>query len=142
MMSKMKKIIGVIVMCVMLVGFESTAVHASEVSLYYVNASSCMVRLSYNNNTAKCTVSVTGKSGTSSISGTLELYDVTDGKSIKKWTISKTGSLYSSSKSKKVTVGHKYRLKFTGNVYDKNNVAEEQLKDIAQMALVQQHSRY
>lgn len=141
-MPKIKKIIWVIMVCVILVGCESAAVCASEVSLYYVNSSSCMVRLSYNNNTAKCTVSVTGKSGTSSISGTLELYDVTDRKSVKKWTISKNGSLYSSSKSKKVTVGHKYRLKFTGNIYDKNNVAEEQLKDIAQMALVQQHSRY
>ena len=78
-MPKIKKIIWVLMVCVILVGVESTAVHASEVSLYYVNASSCMVRLSYNNNTAKCTVSVTGKSGTSSISGTLELYDVTDG---------------------------------------------------------------
>lgn len=119
-----KIIMGLMLVFTVLVGVESTAVHASEVSLYYVNASSCMVRLSYNNNTAKCTVSVTGKSGTSSISGTLALYDVTDGKSVKKWTISKNGSLYSSSKSKKVTVGHKYRLKFTGNVYDKNNVAE------------------
>ena len=78
-----KIIMGLMLVFTVLIGVESTAVHASEVSLYYVNASSCMVRLSYNNNTAKCTVSVTGKSGTSSISGTLELYDVTDGKFVK-----------------------------------------------------------
>lgn len=124
MMPKMKKIIGLMLMFAMLVGFECTVVRASEASLYYVNTSNCIVRLSYDNNTAKCTLSVTGKSGTSRISGTLELYDLTDGKSVKKWTISKIDSLYSGSKSKKVTAGHRYRLKFTGKVYNKNNVAE------------------
>lgn len=123
-MSKMKKIIGLMLVFAMLLGFESMAVRASEVSLCYVNTSACTVRLSYDNNVAKCTLTVTGKSGTSSISGKLKLYDVTASKTVKTWTISKSGSLYSGSKTTTVTAGHKYRLSFSGKVYDKNSIAE------------------
>lgn len=123
-MDKMKKIVGVLLAVTLLVCFEGTDIQATGVAPRYVNTSACTVRLSYNNNVVKCTLTVTGKSGTSSISGKLKLYDVTDKKTIKNWTISKTGSLYTGSKSATVTAGHKYRLRFTGEVYDKNNVAE------------------
>ena len=123
-MSKMKKIIGLMLVFAMVIGFESTVVHASEVALCYVNSSNCTVTLKFSSNTANCSLYVKGKSGTSSISGTLKLYDVTASKTVKTWTISKTGSLYTGSKSKAVTAGHKYRLSFSGKVYDKYNVAE------------------
>lgn len=123
-MSKVKKIAGLMLVFAMLIGFNNMTVRASEVSLYYVNASNCTVSLKFSSNTAACSLYIKGKSGTSSISGKLKLYDVTTGKTVKNWTISKTGSLYSGSKSKAVTAGHKYRLSFTGKVYDKNNVAE------------------
>lgn len=120
----MKKIAGVVLAMAILVCFEGTVIRAMEVTPRYVSSSNATVTLSFNDNTAICMLTVSGKSGTSKITGTLKLYDVTAGATAKKWTISKNGSIYSGSKTAVVTSGHKYRLKFTGKVYDAAGVAE------------------
>ena len=89
------------------------------VSIMSVQGSSCYTKLYFNRNIANCTLSVTGKKGTSSISGTLKLYDSTTGKTVQSWSISKSGSVYSGTKTATVKKGHSYQLSFSGKVYGK-----------------------
>lgn len=90
------------------------------VSIMSVQSSNCYAKLYFKRNTANCTLTVTGKRGTSSISGTLKLYDSTTGKTVQTWSISKTGSAYSGTKTATVKKGHSYKLSFSGKVYGKN----------------------
>lgn len=99
-------------------------VKAADYSIMYVKTSSCSTYLTLQGSVATCTTIITGKKGTTSISGTLKLYDVTAKKSVKSWTISKTGSMYSGSKTATIKSGHKYKLSFSGKVYNKNGSSE------------------
>lgn len=83
----------------------------------YVQSNRCFVALSFRGTTANCILTVTGKKGSSKISGLLMLYDSTTGKTVKNWTISKNGPVYSGSKTATAKKGHLYKLSFSGKVY-------------------------
>ena len=90
------------------------------VSIMSVQSNRSTVKLTVYRNTANCQLIVKGRNGTSSISGTLKLYDSTAGKTVKTWSISKSGSVYSGTKTAAVKKGHSYKLSFSGKVYGKN----------------------
>ena len=90
------------------------------VSLMSVQSNRSTVRLFFSGNKANCVLTVKGRNGASSISGTLKLYDSTTGKTVQTWPISKTGSAYSGTKTATVKKGHSYKLSFSGKVYGKN----------------------
>lgn len=56
------------------------SVKAAGISPMLLENNQCTLYLSISNNSAACSVYVKGKSGTSSISGKLKLYDVTAGR--------------------------------------------------------------
>ncbi|RKJ67413.1 hypothetical protein [Roseburia sp. 1XD42-69] len=114
-------------LCLMMLGAvlcfsQPNLVQAQEnmVSIMSVQNNRCMLNLSFNSKTASCQLVVKGRNGTSSISGTLKLYDSTEGKTVKTWSISKSGSVYSGTKTAAVKKGHSYKLSFSGKVYGKN----------------------
>lgn len=124
MKSYKRKFVGMLLVTMAICCFQSVPTKAAIISPLYVATSRCIVRLSFNDKSATCTSMVTGKQGTTSISGTLKLYDETAKKSVKSWTISKTGSSYTGSKTATVKAGHKYKLSFSGKAYDKNGKSE------------------
>ena len=87
----------------------------------YEYGNRCLTNLRFSGTTANCTLTVTGKKSVSRISGTLNLYDLTKRKTVKKWKISKKGSVYSGNKKAKVKRKHIYKLSFSGKVYGKNS---------------------
>ncbi len=114
--------------CLMLLGtmlccVQPNPAQAKEdtVSPMYVQSNRCFVTLSFRETNANCTLTVTGKKGSSKISGLLMLYDSTTGKTVKNWTISKNGSVYSGSKTATAKKGHLYKLSFSGKVYGRNS---------------------
>lgn len=81
--------------CLMLLGMMLCYVHPntaqakeSMVSLMYVQNNRCLTDLRFSGTTANCTLTVSGKKDTSSISGTLKLYDITSKKTVSSWSIS------------------------------------------------------
>lgn len=101
---------------------QPNLVQAQEnmVSIMSVQSNRSTVKLTINGKTASCQLVVKGRNGTSSISGTLKLYDSTAGKTVKTWSISKDGVAYSGTKTATVKKGHSYKLSFSGKVYGKN----------------------
>lgn len=87
------------------------------ISVMYIQSNRCRVNLRFSGTKANCTLTVTGKKGTTKISGTLKLYDSTSLKTVKSWSISKIGSAYSGTKTATVKKGHRYKLSFSGKVY-------------------------
>lgn len=115
------------VLCMMLLGVvlcfpRPNMVQAGEnmVSIMSVQSNRSTVKLTFNRNTAICQLVVKGRNDTSSISGTLKLYDSTTGKTVQTWSISKAGTAYSGTKTATVKKGHSYKLSFSGKVYGKN----------------------
>lgn len=119
-----RSIVGFLAVLLLVCAFHSTTVNAEDCMPMYVTASTCKISLVFNNNSATCILSVTGKNGTTSISGKLKLYDATDKKTVKLWTISKLGVSYSGSKTAAVKPGHTYKLRFTGKVFDAGGTGE------------------
>lgn len=115
---------GILAMFLLICVFHNTTVNAADCIPMYLNMSKCSVILSCSNNTATCAVHIMGKDGTTSISGKLKLYDATDKKTVKLWTISKLGASYSGSKTAAVKPGHTYKLRFTGKVFDAGGTGE------------------
>ncbi len=96
-----------------------------EVSLLSDNISSQKLSLDFSDNQARCTVMIAGKAGTRKITGTLKLYDETEAGTVNIWTASKEGSIYNVMKTAAVKSGHRYRLSFSGSVYDADNKEEK-----------------
>ncbi|MCI8489151.1 MAG: hypothetical protein HFJ04_02685 [Lachnospiraceae bacterium] len=94
-----------------------TQAQNSTISPMYVQSNKCYTYLSFQATAATCRLNVTGKKDTTSISGKLKLYDSTAAKTVKRWNISKTGAVYSVSKTATVKKGHKYKLSFSGQIY-------------------------
>lgn len=124
-MNKLKRVMSLVVCLTMLVVvFQSVPVQAMEISPRYVNTSKASVLLEYSSNTASCMVNITGKSGTSKISGILKLYDETDKKNVTSWAIESDSYICTASKKATVKSGHEYTLSFSGTVYNASNVGE------------------
>lgn len=115
---------GLLVMILLVCTAQCMKVRASDCMPMYLNISKCNVSLSFNNNKATCTVIISGKKDTANISGKLKLYDVTSSRIVKTWSVSKSGTLYSGSRTADVKSGHIYRLKFTGKVSDSKGNSE------------------
>ena len=96
-----------------------------SVSPMYIQSCTCRTYLNFKGRTANCKVAIQGKRGTTKISGLLKLYDNTAGRHVASWTVSKSSSCYSVTKSTAVKKGHSYRLSFSGKVYGKNNKSGE-----------------
>lgn len=122
-----KKWICLILLGAMLCYMQPNIAQAKEsmVSLMYVQNNRCLTDLRFSGTTANCTLTVSGKKDTSSISGTLKLYDITSRKTVSSWSISTTGSVYRGTKTATVKKGHSYKLSFSGKVYEKNSKAGE-----------------
>ena len=97
----------------------------STVNLDYINTINVTTALSFSNTTACCSVYVKGKQNTSSIRGTLTLYDETSSKNVASWNVSSTSVVCSTSKDVAVTKGHSYKLSFTGTVKNSSNITEQ-----------------
>lgn len=121
---KRRKIAGIVMLVLILCYCQSVSAKIADIMPQYVQTSSCSVSISINGVTANCLLNIQGKDGTTKISGTLKLYDVTDKKSVKSWSISKRGSYYSGLKTASVKSGHKYKLSFSGKVYDSKENGE------------------
>lgn len=80
--------------------------------------------LSFKQNKATCTTNVLGKSGTTHITGEIELYDETKGTMVDTWEVDCEKSVYYGSETASVKSGHTYTLTFTGTVYDSGGVGE------------------
>lgn len=105
--------------------FQSVYAQADTgISVLSENSSDGNVVLTFSQNKAKCSVLITGKSGTSKISGTLKLYDEAAKKTTQAWSVSKNGDVYSESFTVTVLSGHKYTLSFKGTVYNASHVGE------------------
>lgn len=96
-----------------------------SVSPMYVQCSVCRSALSFSGTTASCRISITGKSGTTKISGLIKLYDNTAGAQVDSWTVSTSNSYYCGTKTATVKKGHSYTLSFSGKVYGKNSPSGE-----------------
>ncbi len=118
-----KKWICLILLAIALCYVQPSIVQAKEsmISLMYAQSNRCLTNLGFSGTTANCTLTVSGKKGTSSISGLLKLYDITSKKTVSSWSISTTGSVYRGTKTSTVKKGHSYKLSFSGKVYGKNN---------------------
>ena len=128
---RMKRTIaGLLATFLMVCIVQCVPVKAADCMPMYLETSTCSVSLVFHNNTATCTLYVVGKNGTASISGKLKLYDVTTSQSVKTWSISKSGTTYSGSKTATVQSGHTYRLKFTGKVVDGSGNSESITKKV------------
>ena len=120
-------LIGAMLLCV-----QSNTLHAENILEYteemkvesespmYIQSCPCRTYLNFKGRTANCKVAIQGKRGTTKISGLLKLYDNTAGRHVASWTVSKSGSCYSVTKSAAVIKGHSYKLSFSGKVYGKN----------------------
>lgn len=117
-----KRCLCLVILGAVLCFAQPNLVQAQEnmVSLMSVQSNRSTVRLFFSGNKANCVLTVKGRNGASSISGTLKLYDSTTGKTVQTWPISKTGSAYSGTKTATVKKGHSYKLSFSGKVYGKN----------------------
>lgn len=128
----MKRFLAISLLVCVLSGISA---RAADISPMYLETNNCTVNLSISNNSATCFVYVKGKDGTSSISGKIKLYDVTAGKSVKTWSIYQASSSYQGSKTAAVKSGHKYKLTFTGKVYDSKGKSESLSMDSEQTKL-------
>lgn len=118
------RITGFLAAILLVCAVFGTSVSASDISLMYEDSNQCSINLLFSNNMATCSVYVAGKNGTSSISGKLKLYDVTAKKSVKTWPVYKLAASYRGSKTTAVKTGHKYKLTFTGKVYNTKRKSE------------------
>lgn len=120
-----RKIVGIVLTTFLCFCLQSISVKATEIMPLYENTSSCVSTLSFSGRSATCRITIAGKSGTTRISGTLKLRDKTARKTVKKWTISKNGAFCNESKTATVQSGHKYKLLFTGTIYNSNGNGED-----------------
>ena len=100
-------------------------------SLQYVNTNTIVARLTFTNDKAYCEASITGKSGTTSITnGSVVLRD-NNGSVVKTWSgLSATGSLFTFSKSTSgVSSGKTYSLTVTATV-NRNGISETVTKSV------------
>lgn len=104
---------------------EEMAMRTESISPMYIQSGACRTYLYFNGRRANCKVAIQGKRGTTKISGLLKLYDNTAGRQVASWTVSKSGSCYSVTKSASVKKGHSYKLSFSGKVYGKNSKSGE-----------------
>ena len=128
----MKKILLMLVVCVVTMGGNNLVVNAADYnpaeeieSSLYVNTKSVSTHIAFSGNTANCSVSVVGVSNTGSIRGTATLYDDTVGKVVTSWHIGSSNCICKSSKSVGVTKGHSYRLVFNGTVCRAGGLCEQ-----------------
>lgn len=106
-------------------GITRITAHASGIQPYWDNARTVEAQLSISSSTAKSSLTIDGKPGTSKITGTLKLVDNTAGTTVDEWPISVNGASYSETKRTTVTAGHKFTLSFSGYVYDANGRGEK-----------------
>jgi len=125
-----RKMAGLVVAAAMVCCVNLDIVHAGElmehagsdmVSIMYVQNNKCNISLKFRGTKATCFYSVTGRNNTSSISGTLKLYDNTSKRNVASWAVSKKGSSCRGEKTATVKKGHSYTLSFSGKVYGKNS---------------------
>lgn len=98
--------------------------HAAGIQPYWDNAKAVETQLIISGNTAKSSLMIDGKPGTSKITGTLKLVDNSAGTTVDEWTISVNAASCSEVKRSTVTAGHKFTLSFSGYVYDANGRGE------------------
>jgi hypothetical protein len=106
-------------------GTESQATAYVPVQPFWLNVNNAIARISVSENTAHCTVSITGLSGTTSISATVRLERVVgnSASTVTTWTHSVSGSRLNISESATVTSSGTYRLRVSATVV-RNGVAE------------------
>ncbi|MCI8736446.1 MAG: hypothetical protein HFI11_05605 [Lachnospiraceae bacterium] len=105
-------------------GIAKVSVQVAGIQPYWDNADTVTVNLTVSGSTARSSLTVKGKAGTSKITGTLKLVDNTAGTNVGVWAISVNGANCSETKSSSVTAGHKFTLSFSGYVYDANGRGE------------------
>lgn len=114
-MSKMRKLVVLVLVFAMVVQFSYNATEASAAT---VNVSTASVNLSIKSRKATCKASVIGISGVTKIKGTLKLKKIVDKKTstVKTWDISEKSRTLSMSKSYSVGQGQ-YKLVLSVDVY-------------------------
>ena len=124
---RMVKMFFCIALCLFaLANFGNLPVEARETIIrpFYVENCTANVYLNYTDNKANCVVSIRGSSSVSKISGTIFLFDETEGTNVASWSVEHSGYVYSTSKTTTVRAGHKYTLSFAGTVYTENGSSE------------------
>ncbi len=89
----------------------------------WVNTDSCKVQLSFSGSTANCNVTITGKPGTSKITGTVTLKK-SDGTSVKSWIKTVNDEQFSAFETALNCAPGDYVLTVSATVYNKNGVGE------------------
>jgi len=102
-------------------------VNNDMVSIMYIQNNKCTTYLNFNGKKANCVLLVTGQKDSTSISGTLKLYDNTAKKNVANWSIFKKGFSYNGTKTATVKKGHSYTLSFSGKVYGKRSKTGESI---------------
>ncbi len=123
-MSKFRKCIGTLLLAAILICSLPLVSYAAGITPYWDNTNMLQVGLNFSDNEAACTLYISGKSGTSRITGSLSLKDDTTGKRIGFWSFDTKNSYYTTTKYKDVVSGHTYTLSFGGYVYNASNVKE------------------
>ncbi|MCM1090716.1 MAG: hypothetical protein NC092_04375 [Butyrivibrio sp.] len=105
-------------------GIGVISAQAAEIMPLYEETAKVYILLSLKQNKATCTTNVLGKSGTTRITGIVELYDETTGTTVDTWEIDCKKSVYYGSETADVKSKHTYTLTFTGTVYGSDGVGE------------------
>lgn len=124
-MKKIKRSLCAFLMTMILALNIASVANAAEIMPLWENTQTVQTVLSFNDSgQAVCSVYISGKSGTSKITGTMTLKDLTADTTAGSWPFSSTSSICSVTKYANATTGHTYELSVTAYVYNSAGVAE------------------
>lgn len=111
-------VVSLMLLAIVLMPVQSSA---AEIAPFYDNTSTVAALMSFSGNTASCTASVLGKSGTTSITGTMTLYRKVTGSTseytrLTSWPISGSSYVSQNEKYSSATTGYTYYLTVSATV--------------------------
>lgn len=123
-MNKFKRcIVSLVLMAVLICNLPSVA-HASGISPLWDNTDMVETAISFKNNVAACSVYISGKPGTSRITGSMTLMDTTLNTRAGFWTFNTSNRFYDAEEYCNVVKGHSYKLSVLAYVYNAEGVKE------------------
>lgn len=123
-MNKPKRYLAAFVLLAILICSLPSVSHASGISPLWDNTDLVQTAISFKNNVAACSVYISGKPGTSRITGSMTLMDTTLNTRAGFWTFDTTNRIYDTEEYCNVVKGHSYRLSVAAYVYNSEGVKE------------------
>lgn len=127
-MRKFQKCISAFVLAAVLICSLPVASQAADILPLWDNTNMLQIALSFSDDVATCSAYISGKSDTSRITGSLQLWDVTTNTKVETWHTENKDTYLHMSEKADVTPGHTYKLTLIAYVYNKQG-SSEYLKD-------------